>query len=114
MSARETLSDRTLHKMGAVLAGFVRCGKPNCRCARGQLHGPYWSRYWRDAAGRLHRSYIRKAEAAAAVKDQQRFREADQVFRAFKRDNWREFRRMREEIRKMVAPYQLPKQRGNR
>lgn len=25
----------------------VRCGKDNCKCARGKLHGPYWYSYAR-------------------------------------------------------------------
>jgi hypothetical protein len=25
----------------------IRCGKENCRCARGKLHGPYWYSYTR-------------------------------------------------------------------
>lgn len=25
----------------------VRCGKENCKCARGKLHGPYWYSYTR-------------------------------------------------------------------
>jgi hypothetical protein len=24
---------------------FVRCGTANCKCTRGQGHGPYWYRY---------------------------------------------------------------------
>jgi len=26
----------------------IRCGKENCKCARGKLHGPYWYSYTRD------------------------------------------------------------------
>ena len=26
---------------GAVCQQWVKCGKPNCHCARGELHGPY-------------------------------------------------------------------------
>lgn len=25
----------------------IRCGKEKCKCARGQLHGPYWYSYTR-------------------------------------------------------------------
>ena len=25
----------------------IRCGKENCKCARGKLHGPYWYSYTR-------------------------------------------------------------------
>ena len=43
---------------------YVKCGKPACKCARGQLHGPYAYRYWRED-GRLRKAYVgRKAKAA--------------------------------------------------
>lgn len=37
----------------------VRCGKPRCRCARGQLHGPYWYGY-ESRRGRRRSFYIGK------------------------------------------------------
>ena len=49
---------------GALIAERVRCGKPSCRCARGELHGPYHYRYWR-AGGRLIKTYVRKADVDA-------------------------------------------------
>lgn len=36
---------------------YVRCGKPGCRCTRGQLHGPYWYRYQR-VNGKLKSTYL--------------------------------------------------------
>jgi hypothetical protein len=53
---------------GVVCAQRVRCGRPNCRCAAGQLHGPYFYRFWREG-GRLRKEYVRPA-------DLQRVREA--------------------------------------
>jgi hypothetical protein len=52
-------------KMTAV-PGFLRaerkrCGRPNCRCARGELHGPYWYRRWREQ-GRQRRRYVAPGE----------------------------------------------------
>lgn len=26
----------------------VKCGKKGCKCAKGELHGPYWYTYWRE------------------------------------------------------------------
>ena len=37
----------------------VKCGKPNCRCARGTLHGPYWYLYQRRN-GKLTSKYVGK------------------------------------------------------
>ena len=51
----------TLPKKGAVCAQWKRCGRPSCRCVRGQLHGPYHCLFWREG-GRLRKRYIRQAE----------------------------------------------------
>jgi Family of unknown function (DUF6788) len=59
-----TKTRETLHKTplpGVVLPQRVRCGRPNCRCARGELHGPYFYRFWREG-GRQRRQYVRRSE----------------------------------------------------
>lgn len=45
-------------------AQWVRCGKPGCHCARGERHGPYWYRFWRDHYGR-HKVYVKPADLEA-------------------------------------------------
>jgi hypothetical protein len=45
---------------GLLRAEHIRCGKPACRCARGELHGPYLYRRWREG-GRQRRQYGRPA-----------------------------------------------------
>lgn len=37
----------------------VKCGKDNCRCAHGELHGPYWYAY-RTVNGKTKSKYIGK------------------------------------------------------
>ena len=37
----------------------VRCGKKNCHCAEGRLHGPYWYAYWTEG-GRTRSQYVGK------------------------------------------------------
>ena len=37
----------------------VRCGKEKCRCASGELHGPYWYAYWSED-GRTKSQYVGK------------------------------------------------------
>ena len=61
---------------GAICAQWVRCGKPNCRCAKGQLHGPYYYRFWREG-GKLRRAYVRKADAPAALAAYHTLRQSD-------------------------------------
>jgi hypothetical protein len=50
-----------------LLYEAARCGRATCRCARGDLHGPYWYlrfRFWDDELGayRHGRRYIKKAK----------------------------------------------------
>ena len=49
---------------GAVCIQWVRCGKPACKCARGELHGPYWYRFWREG-GTLRKQYVRRSTLGA-------------------------------------------------
>jgi hypothetical protein len=37
----------------------IRCGKANCKCAKGSLHGPYWYGYWSEG-GKTKSVYIGK------------------------------------------------------
>ena len=37
----------------------IKCGKKNCRCTRGELHGPYWYAYYRKN-GRMRCEYVGK------------------------------------------------------
>ena len=37
----------------------VRCGKEKCKCASGELHGPYWYAYWSEG-GRTKSQYVGK------------------------------------------------------
>jgi hypothetical protein len=43
---KQTVAERTLGNKTYRLES-VRCGKENCKCARGKLHGPYWYSYAR-------------------------------------------------------------------
>ena len=54
----------TFYKTAALVRHRVRCGKPTCRCADGQGHGPYSFLHWRDGTSQRRR-YVRQADAAA-------------------------------------------------
>ena len=49
---------------GAVCAQMVRCGKKNCKCARGELHGPYFYHFVR-VDGMLVKKYVKAKDVAA-------------------------------------------------
>jgi hypothetical protein len=38
---------------------MVRCGKKSCKCANGELHGPYWYAYWSEG-GETRSQYVGK------------------------------------------------------
>ena len=48
---------------GSIVAERKRCGKKNCRCARGHLHGPYYYRRWRDWDGTQRKQYVPRERA---------------------------------------------------
>ena len=58
----ETESAKTLPRTfpGSVCEQWKRCGTTGCRCAKGNLHGPYFYRFWRQG-GRLRKEYVPKA-----------------------------------------------------
>ncbi len=39
---------------------YSKCGKPNCKCATGQGHGPYWYSYQQSVTGRIMKKYVGK------------------------------------------------------
>jgi hypothetical protein len=46
---------------GVLCPQWVRCGRRNCHCASGNLHGPYFYLFWREQ-GRLRKRYVKPAE----------------------------------------------------
>jgi hypothetical protein len=54
----------------------VKCGNPKCHCARGELHGPYWYRFYREGS-KVRKAYVRPAdlEAVRAACDARREQE---------------------------------------
>lgn len=65
---RSKKTGKSLHKIVttparrfAVCAQYVKCGKPNCKCASGQSHGPYFAAFWKEN-GRMCKRYIRLAD----------------------------------------------------
>jgi hypothetical protein len=46
---------------GSLVEQYVTCGKPACRCARGEKHGPLYYLYWKEQ-GRSHSLYVPRDE----------------------------------------------------
>ncbi len=45
---------------GHIQKRRVRCGKPNCKCARGEMHTAYYQAW--DTDGVRYRKYVRSAD----------------------------------------------------
>jgi hypothetical protein len=74
---------------GVVCPQWVRCGQPNCHCATGALHGPYFYRMWRQG-GRLRKQYVKPSEL-----DEVRAQcDARRQFRRELRAWWQEWRQL--------------------
>src|SRR5665811_12206 len=72
LRARQRRLVAALPDVGGYLAGSLveqsrRCGKPGCRCAGGELHGPYVYLSVGKAAGRGSLVYVPEALAPLAV-----------------------------------------------
>ena len=78
---RRALAER-LGDVEHVLAGSLagqsrRCGRPGCRCAGGEPHGPY--AYFRPPGGRGRARYVPAAQEPAARRFLQRAAEVGDV-----------------------------------
>src|SRR5262245_64530123 len=73
---------------GYVCQQWKRCGKRNCRCSKGQLHGPYFYRFgWKN--GRQFKEYVRLADVPEV-------RQACRIYREQRAEERRECQRVRE------------------
>ena len=62
---------------GSLAREMIRCGRANCKCANGSLHGPYYYRVWM-ARGIRYKAYVKKAEV-------ERIKATIEIFRARRR-----------------------------
>lgn len=62
--ALSRLPDLQGYLAGSVVEQARRCGKPGCRCAQGDLHGPYVYLSVGKATGRSSLVYVPEALAA--------------------------------------------------
>jgi hypothetical protein len=93
---------KTLYKIPALLTMWTRCGKPNCRCNRGQLHGPYYVLHWREGDVQRRR-YVRRADVAAVRAVIASRRHQERAARRAADEAHRDLRRMRAWLKDLEA-----------
>ena len=96
----KTETEKVLPKtmIGTVHAQFVKCGKLNCKCTRGELHGAYFY-YFVRVGGRLRKRYLKASEVqeiqtACLARQVQKKQEIETT-----KQTWLAFRILREELR---------------
>jgi hypothetical protein len=91
---------------GSVHAQYVRCGKPTCKCARGELHGPYFYHFVR-VGGRLTKCYLKAHEVEQMRLACTAWREEGKARRAQSHETWRLIREMKARLRDVVNQVDL-------
>jgi hypothetical protein len=84
---------------GSLVEQYVTCGKPRCRCTRGQKHGPLYYLYWKQQ-GRSRSLYVpreRVSELRHQIENYRHFQTELASLLRLQRRAWQ--RRIREESR---------------
>jgi len=58
---------------GSLVEQYVTCGKPRCRCTRGQKHGPLYYLYWKEP-GRSRSLYVPREKVGELRRQIQNYR----------------------------------------
>jgi len=77
---------------GSLVKQYVICGKPGCRCLRGQKHGPLFYLYWKEQ-GRSRSLYVPRAKVAELRRQIQNYRHLQKELARLVRRQLREWQR---------------------
>lgn len=103
LRARRKRALERIGRMQDVLIGnlgdaYLPCNKGNCKCTRGEFHGPKWMLTWKEE-GKTKTLYIRQAEVAEVIKGTEDFGKAKELLKQAARINLELFKMRREENR---------------
>lgn len=65
---------------------YRRCGNPNCKCARGEKHGPFYLLTWSEG-GKTQSRHIPREKAGQAEEMIANYREAKKLLDELSRAN---------------------------
>lgn len=102
----KTKTEKVLPKimLGTVHAQFVRCGKPNCKCSRGELHGAYYYHFVR-VQGKLRKRYLKASEVDEAQRACALRQIEVKAQREKSQTTWQTLRELRESLRDFTNQY---------
>jgi hypothetical protein len=85
---------------GNIERRMVRCGKPNCKCAKGELHGPYY--YHQTWSGTEHqRRYITLANVPEVTEACETYRQLQASLRVGREEYKQMMAQMRHLLRSL-------------
>jgi len=93
---------------GYLLAQKIKCGRSNCKCANGELHGPYFYYVWR-VGSRQYKEYVKRSDVAAFRAGIQEHRRRMAEIRAFNQQAKNDWRNLKEKLRQVLAAIKLNK-----
>ncbi len=91
---------------GTVHVQYVRCGKSNCKCAGGELHGAYYYHFVR-VGGRLRKRYLKASEIDETRKACFRRQCEEKTRRLQAKTVWNQLRELRSNLRELKTLYTL-------
>lgn len=104
----ENKSEKVARKIeplrGYLLTQYIKCGRANCKCANGSLHGPYHYRVW-NASGRRYKQYIKKSDLGAVkagIQEHNRQRAEIRALDQRTKANWRRFKSLIRELAELT------------
>ena len=102
------MKTKTVEVLGQILRGtvhkqFKKCGKPNCKCARGELHSTYY--YFVRMDGKLKAQYLKASEV-------EKVQQACMLRRSLKKEQriasnkaWQQLRENRQSLQSVTDLY---------
>ncbi len=98
---------------GVVCEQYVRCGKAECRCQRGEPHGPYYYRVWREGE-RVQKVYVKASELDSVRAACEAHRELTDQIEEMRRERERLTRGLQESWRSTKRLLKRPKKRSRK
>jgi len=89
---------------GTVHAQFVRCGKLNCKCSRGELHGAYYYHFVR-IRGKLTKRYVKASEVEETQRACALRQNEEKSIRLRSQEVWNQLRELRVSLREYRHRY---------
>ena len=85
---------------GAVCVQWKRCGKPKCKCAKGELHGGYYYHFY-YVGGKLHKKYVKKAEVEQVKAGCLAYKTNRQEMRQLIKESLNDWRRLKQMLKEV-------------